>query len=92
MATPPDAAAVAVLEPPSNVPLLSVRVTVEVSVLTRLLYASSTFTVTAGLMAAPAVASVGCWPRTTLVAVAGLIEKLLLAPEGFSDPSVADSV
>ena len=55
VATPPDAAVVTVLEPPSNVPLLSVRVTVEVSVVTTLSYTSSTLTVTAGLIGVPAV-------------------------------------
>ena len=59
---------------------------------TTLLILSSTFTVTAGLIAAPAVVLVGCWPKTTLLAAAGLIVKLLLAPEGVSEPSVADSV
>ena len=42
MASPLDAETVAVLEPPSNVPLLSVRVTVEVSLVTTLPYASLT--------------------------------------------------
>ena len=59
---------------------------------TRLPNASSTKTVTAGLMATPAVAFVGCCPNTTLLAGAGLTVKLVLAPEGVSLPSVAASV
>src|SRR5437667_37268 len=62
MATPLLAATVT---PPPRVPppglLLRARVTLEVSLLTRLLNVSSTCTVTAGLMAWPAVALDGCW-------------------------------
>ena len=72
VATPLDAAAVAVVEPPSNVPLPSVKVTVELSVVITLLNWSSTFTVTAGLIATPAVALVGCCPKMTLFAAAAL--------------------
>ncbi len=54
----------AVLDPPSNVPLLSVNVTVELSVVITLPKASSTFTVTDGMMAEPTVAFVGSWPKT----------------------------
>jgi hypothetical protein len=60
VATPPDAAAVNV-DPLLRVPpVLIAIVTVEVSVVTRLPLASSTCTVTAGLIALPAVVVVGC--------------------------------
>ena len=76
VATPLDAVAVAVVEPVENLPLLRVKVTVELFVVTTFPKASSTSTVTPGLMATPAVALVGCWPKTNLVAAAALIVKV----------------
>src|SRR5690349_21299084 len=89
IATPDDAVAVAVAEPSANVPLSRVSVTVELSPVTTLPYGSSTATVTAGLIATPAGASVGCWTNDTRLAAAGLTVKLALGPPGVSDPSVA---
>ena len=65
------------LEPPAKVPLLSVKVTVELSLPTTLPNASSTLTVTAGVMVAPAAVFVGCCPKTILLAAAGLTVMLL---------------
>src|SRR5437868_1025735 len=64
---PPSTSLFPSLDPPSNVPLLNVSVTVDVSVVTILPNVSSMFTVTAGLSATPAVAFVGCCPNTTLL-------------------------
>jgi hypothetical protein len=71
-ATPADAVAVALATPPAKVPLFRATATVEPSDVTRLPYWSCTITVTAGPIVAPAVALVGCWPKTTLLAAAGL--------------------
>src|SRR5262249_25796038 len=89
---PLTAFAAAVFDPPSKLPLLSVSVTGELSVVTTLPNASSTSTVTAGLTDTPAVVFIGCCPYASLLACAALIVKLLLGPEGVSDPSVADKV
>ena len=72
VATPFTAAAPTVPEPPANVPELRVSVTVDVLPGTVLPNASRTATVTAGVIAAPAVALVGCCANTTLAAAAGL--------------------
>ena len=73
VAIPLTAATLAVVPPPAKVPPLNVSVTVDVSAVTVLPKASSTATATAGLMAAPAVASLGAWANASWVAAAALI-------------------
>src|SRR6202047_4412046 len=77
VATPFAALAVAVLLPPAKVPLLRVSVTEEVSLVTVLPLLSSTATVTAGLMAAPPVAVVGCWTKASFEAAPAVIVNAL---------------
>ena len=61
--------------PPGLVPMATV--TLDVSVVTTLPRLSSTFTVTAGLMVAPAVVLLGCTPKTSCVAVPAVMLKAL---------------
>src|SRR5512140_3955955 len=91
-ASPPDAATVVVpdrIPPPGLVPIATVTFAVEV--VTVLPNASCTATCTAGEIAAPAMALVGCWMNATLDAAAG---EMLKATEvaGVSDADVAVSV
>src|SRR5262245_37426644 len=72
VARPFTAAALAVLEPPANVPELRVSVTVDVLPVTVLPNASRTPTVTAGVIVAPVVALVGCWRKASFAAAPGL--------------------
>src|SRR5262249_60641801 len=75
-ATPATAATVSVplrVPPPGLLP--SATVTLEASVVTTLLKASSTCTVTAGLSEAPAVVLVGCWPKARWCAAAAVMVK-----------------
>ena len=51
-----------------------------VLLVTRLFSESSTSTVTAGVIAAPAVAFEGCWPKASFVAAPGFTVKELLVP------------
>src|SRR5262249_43390303 len=76
VATPATAATVAVplrVPPPGLVPMATV--TLDVVVVTMLLKASSTATVTAGLMAAPAAVFVGCCTKARWVAAAAVMLK-----------------
>ena len=78
VAVPADAALVVVplsVPPPGFVPIATVIDAVE---LTRFPNWSCTCTVTAGLIDAPAVALVGCWPNTNLLAAPATTLKLLL--------------
>src|SRR5262249_36233271 len=69
VATPAETGAVAVLLPPTKVPLLSVSVTVELlSPVNVLPNWSRTDTVTAGVRATPVSPLVGCWVNARLVA------------------------
>src|SRR5689334_7029284 len=92
VATPATAFGEAVpdnVPPPGFVPIATV--TADVSPVTRLPKASSTRTVTAGAIAAPAVASLGCTPHARLAAaVAVMLNALLVVP--VSAPSAALSV
>src|ERR1700751_4015160 len=54
--------------------------TAAVLVVTTLLFASSTCTVTAGVMAEQAAVFEGCVPNTSCVAVPGVMLKVLLVP------------
>src|SRR5262249_57023447 len=74
VATPLDAATVVVpdsVPPPGLAPVATVMLAVEL--VTVLLNASCTVTCTAGAMATPATALVGCTVNASLVAVAGLM-------------------
>ena len=90
MATPPLAATVVV---PSSLPPVGpeaiASVTLDVLPLpevTRLPYGSTTSTVTAGLIVAPAAALVGCWLKTTAEADAAVTVTGALVPwiDGFA--------
>src|SRR5262249_61412907 len=69
VATPPYTVAVAELLPPTKLPLLSVKVTVELlSAVNVLPNWSRTVTVTAGVRATPVSPLCGCWGNARLVA------------------------
>ena len=72
VATPLTAATLVVFEPPANVPLLRVKVTFELSLVTTVPEEFSTFTDTAGLMVPPAVVFEGCCWNASLVGVTSL--------------------
>ena len=90
MATPFTAAAVTALLPDENVPLLIVSVTADESAATVIPYASSTATVTAGLMITPAAAAVGCCRNASFAAAPKTVKLCEVAP--LSVPSAAVSV
>src|SRR4051812_45839941 len=76
VATPPTADTVVVpdsVPPPGLVPIATVMLAVEL--VTVLLNPSCTVTCPAGVIAAPAISSVGCAVNATLVAAAGLMLK-----------------
>src|SRR5947207_3056907 len=76
VATPPEAFLVVVplsVPDPGFVPMATVTLAVEE---VRLLKASRIRTVTAGVMEAPAVVLVGCWPKATLAGAAGVMLKV----------------
>jgi hypothetical protein len=91
VATPATAAIVAV---PDNVPapgFVPIAMATEAVDAVRLSLASNIRTVIAGLIAEPATALLGCWPNTSLVAVPGVILKVLdVAP--VNTPLVASNV
>ena len=81
VATPPTAATVAVPEsapPPGLVPMVSVMLVV--ALVTVLPPPSCTITVTAGLMAVPAVAPVGWTEKASLTAAPVTLKVALVAP------------
>src|SRR5947208_802460 len=89
---PPDAFTVFVplnVPPPGLVPIATVIETV--LVVTRLLLASCTWTVTAGVIVWPAVVLLGCWLKVSFVAVPAVMLKVLLVAD-VSPVLVADSV
>ena len=93
VATPPDAATVAV---PLSVPALGfvpiASVTFLVSEVTTLLFASRICTVIAGVMEAPAAVFVGCWLNTRCVAVPGVMLNVLDVAPVSAGLLVAESV
>ena len=80
VATPPEALTVVVPEsvpPPGFVPIANVT---DAVLVVRLLLASSSCTVTAGLIVAPPVVLVGAWPNTSCVAAPGCTVNVELVP------------
>src|SRR6185295_12630142 len=90
VATPPDADTVVVpdsVPPPGLVPMARVMLAVEV--VTVLLNASCTVTCTAGAIATPAMAFVGCAVNASLAAAAGLMLNAAdVAPVSGADAAV----
>src|SRR3954463_3099966 len=92
VATPPTAATVVVpdsVPPPGLVPMATVMLAVEL--VTALPNASCTVACTAGLMALPAVAFVGCTVKASLEAAAGLmLNAAEVAPVSAPDAAVRE--
>src|SRR3954468_4022829 len=91
VATPPTADTVVVpdsVPPPGLAPIATVMLAVEL--VTVLPNASCTATCTAGLIAAPALALVGCTVNATLVATSGLMLNAVdVAPASGADAAVS---
>src|ERR1051325_1187818 len=91
VATPPDAATVAVPEstPPEGLVPMA-RVTLSVAVVTRFPCASWMDTCTAGVIAAPAVVLLGCTENASFAAApAAMLNALLAAPVRLAPDAVS---